>query len=208
MTSWLIILEWTAKLVLVLLIGLSVWSGSIMIEKNRVFSFLERSDSFKKARNSIEQRKWNQLDGFTPETHGPKGAIIQAMLVIPPSDGSLIDRSVRSTLTLQRVELEKGLIVLATLGSNAPFIGLFGTVLGIIHAFGVLGLGQTVSGGSSFSVMQGVSEALVATAVGLLVAIPAVIAYNIFSRKLKVFVSECDSLKDLYISKRGTFPQS
>ncbi len=69
--------------------------------------------------------------------------------------------------------------VLGTLGNNAPFIGLFGTVIGIIVAFHELG--QNPAGGPSV-VMAGISEALVATAVGLIVAIPAVIAYNIFQR--------------------------
>ena len=73
---------------------------------------------------------------------------------------------------------------MATLGSNAPFIGLFGTVLGIIQAFAVLA--STNAG--THAVMSGISEALVATAIGLFVAIPAVIAYNIFSKKLNPYV--------------------
>jgi biopolymer transport protein ExbB len=83
------------------------------------------------------------------------------------------------------------LSVLATVGSNAPFIGLFGTVLGIIRAF--RDLAANVSGVGS-SVMFGISEALVATAVGLLVAIPAVVAYNVFVGKLKVVSGNADLL--------------
>jgi biopolymer transport protein ExbB len=95
--------------------------------------------------------------------------------------------------------MERGLTVLATLGSNAPFIGLFGTVLGIISAFAALG--GTTQGGAN-SVMSGISEALVATAIGLLVAIPAVVAYNVFSRRIRVLLQECESLKDYYLSRR------
>jgi biopolymer transport protein ExbB len=85
------------------------------------------------------------------------------------------------------------------LGSNAPFIGLFGTVLGIIQAFGVLGQKQA----NGNSVMTGISEALIATAVGLFVAIPAVVAYNVFSRKLKLLLTDCESVKDYFLSHVG-----
>jgi biopolymer transport protein ExbB len=81
-----------------------------------------------------------------------------------------------------KISLEKRLGILATFGNNAPFIGLFGTVLGIIKAF------HSLSTSTEFGVrvvMAGISEALVATAMGLFVAIPAVIAYNYFVRKAK-----------------------
>lgn len=76
--------------------------------------------------------------------------------------------------------------LLATVGSNAPFIGLFGTVLGIIRAFADL---SGDLGGAGASVMSGISEALIATAVGLLVAIPAVVAYNGFQARVKASTS-------------------
>lgn len=90
-----------------------------------------------------------------------------------------------------RVLLEKRLGILATFGNNAPFIGLFGTVLGIINAFHSLS-----KEGSEFgvnAVMGGISEALVATAVGLFVAIPSVIAYNYFVRKIKMMLLEMEA---------------
>lgn len=80
---------------------------------------------------------------------------------------------------------QKRLTVLATLGNNAPFIGLFGTVLGVIKAFNDL---HFKAGAGIKVVMGGISEALVATAMGLLVAIPAVIAYNFFSRTLNTYL--------------------
>ena len=89
----------------------------------------------------------------------------------------------------ERLRLERNLAFLATLGSNGPFIGLFGTVLGIIKAFHDLASSQ--AGGAS-TVMSGISEALVTTAVGLLVAIPAVVALNYFSRCVKVRLAEVD----------------
>jgi len=86
-----------------------------------------------------------------------------------------------------RLSLEARLSILATFGNNAPFIGLFGTVLGIIQAF------HTIGSNNAFDVqpiMQGISEALIATATGLFVAIPCVIAYNYFTRRVKVFLTQ------------------
>ena len=89
----------------------------------------------------------------------------------------------------ERMRLERNLAFLATLGSNGPFIGLFGTVLGINKAFHDLA-GSQVGGAST--VMAGISEALVTTAVGLLVAIPAVVAFNYFRRRVCVLMAEVD----------------
>ncbi len=91
-----------------------------------------------------------------------------------------------------RIALEKRLGILATFGNNAPFIGLFGTVLGVINAF------HALSNGSDFKinvVMGGISEALVATAAGLFVAIPCVIAYNYFVRRIKGILLEIEANK-------------
>ena len=97
-----------------------------------------------------------------------------------------------------RLAWERGLAILATIGSNAPFIGLFGTVLGIIKAFH--DLSQQVGGGAQ-AVTAGISESLVATAVGILVAIPAVVAFNLFQRKLKAALGEAEALKCFLIGK-------
>jgi biopolymer transport protein ExbB len=93
--------------------------------------------------------------------------------------------------------LEKRLGFLGTLGANAPFIGLFGTVLGIIHAFKNLALTE---GGGGPAVMSGIAEALVATAVGLLVAIPAVIAYNLFHRRLHAIMERSQRLSRILLT--------
>ncbi len=98
----------------------------------------------------------------------------------------------------RRQSLDRGLIVLGTLGNNAPFIGLFGTVLGIIMAFNDLAL--TPEGGPSV-VMAGISESLVATAVGLLVAIPAVIAFNAFQRIIKRRVANAEAAMKILLSQ-------
>lgn len=102
-----------------------------------------------------------------------------------------MEGSMESLIVGERQNLDRGLVILGTLGNNAPFIGLFGTVLGIIQAFNDLAINP--KGGPSV-VMSGISEALVATAVGLLVAIPAVIAYNLFGRIVKRHVANGQSI--------------
>lgn len=102
------------------------------------------------------------------------------------------------TLSFERLRMERGLIVIGTVASNAPFLGLFGTVLGIIKAFNDLSIATEESANK---VMAGISEALVATAVGLLVAIPAVVLYNYFSRRIRETTGRAESLGALVLSR-------
>ena len=94
--------------------------------------------------------------------------------------------------------MDRGLAVLATVGSNAPFVGLFGTVLGIIQSFHDLAVNTAEA---SEAVMGGISEALVATAVGLMVAIPAVVLYNTFLRWTRARVARVESLASIVLSR-------
>ena len=93
--------------------------------------------------------------------------------------------------------LERRLLILGTLGNNAPFVGLFGTVLGVIKAFHDL----SQSGSGPEVVMQGLSEALVATAVGLFVAIPCVVSYNALSAKVRDLLARTESLGRILIAQ-------
>lgn len=102
-----------------------------------------------------------------------------------------VEDMLRGAESKEKQRYLRRLSVLATVGANAPFIGLFGTVLGIIKAFRDLAANTQ---GIGNSVMFGISEALVATAVGLVVAIPAVIAFNIFNGKLKDVTGNADLL--------------
>lgn len=104
----------------------------------------------------------------------------------------------RDAVFRSRLSWDKNLAILATIGSNAPFIGLFGTVLGIIKAFHDL---RQESGVGIQAVSSGISEALVATAVGILVAIPAVVAFNMFQRRVKASMNEAEALKSYLIGK-------
>jgi biopolymer transport protein ExbB len=101
------------------------------------------------------------------------------------------EEAMTARLVIERTGLERGLVVLGTLGNNAPFVGLFGTVLGVIKAFSDL---ATQGSGGVAVVMEGISSALVATAFGIFVAIPAVAANNYFHAKLKRMSSNAQSL--------------
>jgi biopolymer transport protein ExbB/biopolymer transport protein TolQ len=116
-------------------------------------------------------------------THGSIEASVLARAIrwVDGGADSLAD-SIQAEITKKRKELERGLTFLGTLGNNAPFIGLFGTVIGVIIAFHQLQAGQDKA--AMGNVMAGIAEALVATGVGLFVAIPAVVAYNIFQKKV------------------------
>ena len=105
--------------------------------------------------------------------------------------------AIEGVKTRERLRLERRLPFLATLGSNGPFVGLFGTVLGIIKAFHDLAATAGTAGAGASTVMAGISEALVATAIGLLVAIPAVVAFNYFSRRVRVRMAEVDWMAHL-----------
>jgi biopolymer transport protein ExbB len=113
---------------------------------------------------------------------GPQVRIVLAGLEEAGGGARAAQNAMAARGAIEKLRMERNLNFLATLGNNAPFIGLFGTVLGIIRSFHDLSL--NMSGGASV-VMAGISEALVATAVGLFVAIPAVIFNNVFQRKAR-----------------------
>ena len=120
----------------------------------------------------------------------PEG-VLAAGLARAEDGAGAVEEVVRARTAEGKLALERRLSFLATLGNNAPFIGLLGTVLGIMHAFANL---SAQAGQVSTEVMAGISEALVSTGVGLFVALPAVIAFNWFQRSLKGRVVAAESL--------------
>ncbi|MSR15477.1 MAG: MotA/TolQ/ExbB proton channel family protein [Gammaproteobacteria bacterium] len=103
--------------------------------------------------------------------------------------GDLLERHLRQQLHKERRTLESGLALLASIGSTAPFVGLFGTVWGIMHALKDI----TKSGAATLEVVAGpIGDALIATAIGIAVAVPAVLAYNFFLRRMKSAVADLD----------------
>jgi biopolymer transport protein ExbB len=198
MQNWILVMHWLTRIVFLILMLLSIWSISLILESTKSLKITEKMLGIDEASQFIRTKNWDALRSWTLKQDGIHVGTLRAALETHSKNASQIDRAVRSYLTLEKIELEKGLTPLATLGSNAPFIGLFGTVLGIIQAFGALG--SSVQGNTS-SIMIGISEALIATAIGLFVAIPAVVAYNYLSRKLKLIILRCESLRDLYLSR-------
>lgn len=181
-----------ATAILFLLIGLSVIQLAIVVERGATFF-----------RGRISRRRLNELRRAlesgrleTVESDAATGTslaerVLTAGLARAGHGADAADAVMRARLSEQRLELERRLPFLATLGNNAPFIGLLGTVLGIMHAFAHL----SVSGGQvSGEVMSGISEALVATGVGLMVALPAVVAFNWFQRIIKARVVATETL--------------
>jgi biopolymer transport protein ExbB/TolQ len=124
---------------------------------------------------------------------GLEAEVVRAALDAAPGGPASVAQIVASTIRRERPAYERGLGFLGTLGSNAPFLGLFGTVVGIIKAFADLGVGAAKGAGAS-AVMSGLSEALVATAVGIFVAIPAVVAFNAYNRRLRTVTTRAEAL--------------
>ena len=167
-----------------LLLILSVVSVAIILERIWFHVHIRHnfSDFNKKLIDLLAAKKYEQAEGLC---HGSKS--LEAEVAKAGLDGRKLSENVllatlENFASQQKRKLDAGLVVLGTLGNNAPFIGLFGTVIGIIKAFN--DLASNPDGGPQV-VMAGISEALVATAVGLLVAIPAVIAYNAFAKMAK-----------------------
>ncbi len=195
MNSIILITDIIEKCVLLLLVCLSVWSITIMIDRKRFLKKQISESDFLKIQKMISEKNFNFQKNLNQNFFSQAFQFAEQYSDQFKKTNS-IDRAISSFIKDQRISLEKGLPVLATLGANAPFIGLFGTVLGIIRSFAYLG---TQSG--STAVMSGVSQALYATAVGLLVAIPAVVAYNNFSNQIKRAIGRTESLRDLLIAQ-------
>lgn len=124
-------------------------------------------------------------------------AVVQAGLGRASDGPAAAEAAMDSARAIQRVALERNLTFLGTVGNNAPFIGLLGTVIGIIKAFHALS--RDTQGGAA-AVMYEISEALVATAIGLFVAIPAVMAFNYFRTRVKLVNGNVDALSQVVLS--------
>jgi biopolymer transport protein ExbB len=110
------------------------------------------------------------------------------------------EEAMASATALQRLRLERRLAFLGTLGNNAPFVGLLGTVIGIVQAFDSLQSAGAGGSGAGAEVMGAIAEALVATAIGLAVAIPAVAAFNYFQRRIKSTLGNAEALRHIVLS--------
>jgi len=181
-----------------ILIALSILSVTIMVERAiRLSGKQANFDTL--AREFVDCLASGDLLGARKLISGnaaPELEVVRAGIDQYQRGTAAVTASMASAKARLRIELERNLGVLGTLGNNAPFIGLFGTVLGIIQAFADLSHAQN---GGIAVVIGGIAEALVATALGLLVAIPAVIAFNFFQGKIRRIMGRVDAAAQLVL---------
>jgi biopolymer transport protein ExbB len=202
-----------AAWVMWLLLFLSVISVAIMLERGWFFYSL-RDDLTGLARSFgdyLRRGEVAQARQLLENSPSAEAAVVVAGLVEAPRGPQAAEEAMAGAAALQRMKLEKRLVYLGTLGNNAPFVGLLGTVIGIVQAFDELGKAAKVQATQAASaiapqtVMTSIAEALVATAIGLLVAIPAVAAYNMFQRLTKSTLANTEVLSRILMAHlKGT----
>ena len=203
------------KLVLIMLLFFSVVSWAIILfklfqvhransESDRFMDFFWKSKRFDTIASQVDRFANSPLTVLFNEGYSELKKVVDGD---GASEGSAlstdlggienVSRALRRATNSEITRLEKYLTFLATTGSTSPFIGLFGTVWGIMTAFE--GIGKT--GSASLAVVApGIAEALIATAIGLVAAIPAVMAYNHFQNKIRVLVKEMDSFSTEFLN--------
>jgi biopolymer transport protein ExbB/TolQ len=195
--------EW----ILWLLVGLSLISVALMIERIIFYMGVSGRDAaaLKGLHSALADRDIARAQSLVKDSPAPGGRIAVQMLDTAERGSAAMAAMAAAARPGEKLRLERNLNFLGTVGANAPFIGLLGTVLGIIETFRAIER-QGIVGSSEYSnaVMAGIYEALVATAVGLVVAIPAVIAYNFFLRRVKSLLGEADALTNMVIALSST----
>ena len=192
--------------VLVLLLILSILSIGMIFE--RFFALRRVSAESQKVRTRIRAAlQSNSVEDFEDIARDPSSlegrAASYALRHMKDSGSKGVEEIFNTYALTEKPDLDKFLGFLATVGSNAPYIGLFGTVLGIMKAF--QDLAASPEAGQQ-TVMAGISSALIATAIGLFVAIPAVIFYNYYSKQVRGIMQSLESVKELclaYSKKKG-----
>ncbi len=195
--------------VMYLLLGLSVFSIGAMIE--RTLYFMKRNDDIdelgERLIQALERGDSAGASELLKKSKSVEASVIEPALKYFGNGAEAVADAIEGQWIRARLELERGSTLLGTLGNNAPFIGLFGTVVGVIIAFHQLGESQ--SSASMNAVMGGIAEALVATGVGLFVAIPAVVAYNIVQKRIGDIESNVSALsKDITALLKAGTPHS
>ncbi|MBT0665028.1 protein TolQ [Geobacter pelophilus] len=204
------------KLVLFILLYFSVVSWAIIFykllqvhrannESNRFMDFFWKTKKFDAINSQLDRFANSPLTVLFSEGYSELKKLMEQGDTVASEGGVSTDlggidniaRALRRATTSEITRLEKYLTFLATTGSTAPFIGLFGTVWGIMTAF--KGIGET--GSASLAVVApGIAEALIATAIGLVAAIPAVMGYNHFQNKIKVLIGEMDNFSTEFLN--------
>lgn len=209
LTEWLqrLMTNFGAQWVMWLLIGLSVVSVAIMLERAWFYWSL-RDDLTRLATDLRDLLRSGDVEGARKKMEASPSAeaavVVAGLLEMDRGQGAAEEAMLGAT-ALQRMRLERRLAYLGTLGNNAPFVGLFGTVIGVVQAFAALGrqasaAAADATGMAPQEVMAAIAEALVATAVGLAVAIPAVATYNFFMRQLKSILANTEVLSRVLLA--------
>lgn len=198
--------------ILIILILLSVYSISVILERyfrlRRAINYSRRLIAY--CRQALQTGNFAKVeDACRKEAvkNTPAAVLLTRLCKERNRSREDIEKIATSIIDFETAKLQRRLSILGTLGSITPFIGLFGTVIGVMHAFKDLAANTAAAGGASV-VAAGIAEALVNTAAGLFVAIPAVIAYNYFLSKTTYFAQELDSVAQDFIyshSSQGGF---
>jgi biopolymer transport protein ExbB len=209
--SKLILLDVGASPIMYLMLALSVVSVAIMVERS-VFFFRVRENLQQLASSlalALERGDVASAKELVLASRSAEAAIVAAGLSRVEAGAAAVEEAMSGASAVQRMRLERRLGFLGTLGSNAPFVGLLGTVIGIVQAFDQLQLAGAAngSGGAMNGVMGAIAEALVATAIGLVVAIPAVAAFNAFQRRIKSILGNAEALRHVVLSYGRSSPQ-
>ena len=206
-TIWQLFLraDWVVKSVIIILLASSIYSWALIFDKYRLFKRIDKStqlfeNKFWKSKSA--EAFYKSLPGKTDD---PLTSIFQSAmseLIKTKSKSSAVQiarvtRVVEVSVDKQFKNVEKNFTFLATVGATAPFIGLFGTVWGIMNSFQSIAISRNTS---LAIVAPGIAEALFATALGLLAAIPAVIAYNKFNSDAQRYFSRIDNFCKRFLS--------
>lgn len=196
-----------SQVVLWILIALSIFSISLIVERF-VWFRRRRLDVHALGRSLNELLAKGDLAGAVAacrkRSPATEADVMADALSLYSGGHDAVAEMVAGGLRERKPKLEAGLLYLGTLGNNAPFVGLFGTVLGIITSFRELG---SNAAGAMGNVMSGISEALVSTAIGILVALPAVVAYNIFQKKANDVEENTAALTNYVFAQMKAHPE-
>ena len=191
------------KSVMMILIVCSIYSWAIIIEKLRLFKKIN------KLSEEFEEKFWSSKSAETFYNNLPENTQDPMSIVFQDAMESLLKKKNKNNLSermstllevgieKQMVKIDKGFTFLATVGSTAPFIGLFGTVWGIMNSFQSIAISRNTS---LAIVAPGIAEALFATALGLLAAIPAVVAYNKFNTDSKKYSQKLENFSKRFLT--------
>ena len=197
--------DFVVKTVIIILIAASIYSWAIIFNKQKLFkkinlSTIEFENKFWKAKSAESFNNSLPSKSQDPATLIFKDAMVELLKTKSKSSSvqvARVERILEISTEKQFRLIEKNFIFLATIGATAPFIGLFGTVWGIMNSFQSIAISRNTS---LAIVAPGIAEALFATALGLLAAIPAVIAYNKFSNDSKLYLARIENFCKRLIS--------